>query len=463
MAAAATFATGLTSCSSDDILGTESNEEEVTYSVIANISLADDESRAGTSITSTGIKTIWEEGDKLLITSKDGARNMGVLEAKITNGNINFVGNIKARPSDTEAHIYYLGESMKNQDLSGLRREITLDLSNHGGLIDNYNDFNVQHTTSPLKREGNNINIEGKLKCVLAAAKFYLHLPEGVTATEEDIIISGANIKNSVKLNFADATLSDQADGTMTVGKADWSVGEANEGEMYLSFVPTGNAVTQFAITINGKEYRAAIEPHNYLAGVTFSGGSAHGKDVYFVEGEGDDWRLIYNYQDGRENTVENGTSWSNYYNFTVMADPTRDGYNFLGWSESANGTPTIFAGQQITLNRPDVTKTLYAIWEGKTYTLHYVVDGVEKGYGEHKNTTTPWIFNPSDDIAAPVKSGYKFLGWADSASATAADYQHNGSINLTPSVTEKTVYAVFKKNGTSGNVTVPSPQGVGY
>lgn len=463
MAAAATFATGLTSCSSDDILGTESNEEEVTYSVIANISLADDESRAGTSITSTGIKTIWEEGDKLLITSKDGARNMGVLEAKITNGNINFVGNIKARPSDTEAHIYYLGESMKNQDLSGLRREITLDLSNHGGLIDNYNDFNVQHTTSPLKREGNNINIEGKLKCVLAAAKFYLHLPEGVTATEEDIIISGANIKNSVKLNFADATLSDQADGTMTVGKADWSVGGANEGEMYLSFVPTGNAVTQFAITINGKEYRAAIEPHNYLAGVTFSGGSAHGKDVYFVEGEGDDWRLIYNYQDGRENTVKNGTSWSNYYNFTVMADPTRDGYNFLGWSESANGTPTIFAGQQITLNRPDVTRTLYAIWEGKTYTLHYVVDGVEKGYGEHKNTTTPWIFNPSDDIAAPVKSGYKFLGWADSASATAADYQHDGSINLTPAVTDKTVYAVFKKNGTSGNVTVPGIQGVGY
>ena len=181
------------------------------------------------------------------------------------------------------------------------------------------------------------------------------------------------------------------------------------------------------------------------------------------MEGKGDDWRLIYNYQDGRENTVETGTSWSNYYNFTVMADPTRDGYNFLGWSESANGTPTIFAGQQITLNRPDVTRTLYAIWEGKTYTLHYVVDGVEKGYGEHKNTTTPWIFYPSDDIAAPVKAGYTFLGWADSASATAADYQHNGSINLTPAVTDKTVYAVFKKNGTSGNVTVPGSEGVGY
>ncbi|MBO5030190.1 MAG: InlB B-repeat-containing protein [Muribaculaceae bacterium] len=468
MAAAATFATGLTSCSSDDILGTESNEEEVTYSVIANISLADDESRAGTTISSAGIKTIWEEGDKLLITSIDGSRNLGVLEAKNQNGNINFVGNIKARPSDSEAHIYYLGESMKNQDLSDLRHEITLDLSNHGGLIDNYNDFNVQHTTSPLKREGNNINIEGKLKCVLAAAKFYLHLPEGVTATEEDIIISGANIKNSVKLNFADATLSDQADGPMTVAKADWTVGEANEGEMYLSFVPTDNAVTQFAITINGKEYKAAIEPHNYLAGVTFSGGSAHGKDVYFVEGEGDDWRLTYNYVfDDMESKVVTAASWSNTYSFTIMANPSRDGFDFLGWAESENGTVQYNAGQILTLTRPFVTKTLYAQWQGKTYTLHYMVDGEEKGTGTKtgsvKHQKTPWIFNPSDDVAAPNKPGYKFLGWADSASATAADYQHNGSINLTPEVMEKTVYAVFKKNGTSGNVTVPGSQGVGY
>lgn len=450
--ATAMLAMGMVSCSSDDL---PINEERVTVQAVATGTIEEEMTRSNRFETPTELKFTWAKGDKVVVISSSGT-NCGVLTVD-DSADGQSSGTLRGTltvGSGEQVHIYYLGAKTEADEFVSESQEF--DLSTQEGLENALDDYDVMHSEATVEMKDGLANFSFNLKSMLSFGHFCLHMPEGV-AMPQEVTVKGQNIMNKVEINLANGSIVNTVEGEINA-----KVGA--DGQVFLNMIPAQNAVTEFEVTVGGTVYHGALKERTYTANKNFNGGKYdNGKDVYFVEGEGDDWRLIYDYQDGRENTVVTGASWSNYYNFTVMADPTRDGYNFLGWSESANGTPTIFAGQQITLNRPDVTRTLYAIWEGKTYTLHYVVDGVEKGYGEHKNTTTPWIFYPSQDVDTPVKAGYTFLGWADSASATAADYQHNGSINLTPAVTDKTVYAVFKKNGTSGNVTVPGSEGVGY
>lgn len=450
--ATAMMAMGMVSCSNEDL---PVNEERVTVQAVATGTIEEEMTRTNRFETPTELKFTWAKGDKVVVISSTGT-NCGVLTVD-DSADGQSSGTLRGTltvGSGEQVHIYYLGAKTEADEFVSESQEF--DLSTQEGLENALDDYDVMHSEATVEMKDGLANFSFNLKSMLSFGHFCLHMPEGVDMPQE-VTVKGQNIMNKVEIDLANGSLANT-----TPGEIKAKVGA--DGQVFLNMIPAQNAVTEFEVTVGGTMYHGALKERTYTANKNFNGGKYdNGKDVYFVEGEGDDWRLIYNYQDGRENTVVTGASWSNYYNFTVMADPTRDGYNFLGWAESANGTPTIFAGHQITLNRPDVTRTLYAIWEGKTYTLHYVVDGVEKGSSEHKNTTTPWIFYPSQDVDTPVKAGYTFLGWADSASATAADYQHNGSINLTPAVTDKTVYAVFKKNGTSGNVTVPGSEGVGY
>ena len=60
---------------------------------------------------------------------------------------------------------------------------------------------------------------------------------------------------------------------------------------------------------------------------------------------------------------------------------PTRTGYNFLGWAESASATVAAYAaGGTYTKNQ---AKTLYAVWQLKTYTVSYNANGLHQEPGE--------------------------------------------------------------------------------
>lgn len=62
---------------------------------------------------------------------------------------------------------------------------------------------------------------------------------------------------------------------------------------------------------------------------------------------------------------------------FTVSStEPTRDGWTFLGWADTAEATVAVYtAGDKLTLQKGSPTKTIYAVWEGKQkekYTITY-------------------------------------------------------------------------------------------
>ena len=89
----------------------------------------------------------------------------------------------------------------------------------------------------------------------------------------------------------------------------------------------------------------------------------------------------------------------------TLPADPTRDGYKFLGWFTERNGGSEVSSDTVVTGNM-----TVHAHWERiiPTYTVSYDVNG---GNGSYSPTTVKEgekITLPAD----PTREGYEFLGW---------------------------------------------------
>ena len=123
---------------------------------------------------------------------------------------------------------------------------------------------------------------------------------------------------------------------------------------------------------------------------------------------------------------------------------PTRDDYYFLGWntSSSATSASSNYSGGSVTLSESNTT--IYAIWVPVyklTFNYNYSVTPVEGSIKCHPTTTTGSC-NVTIPSAAPTRSNYDFLGWADSSTATTADYQPSTSITLRAS---ETIYAIWK------------------
>lgn len=122
---------------------------------------------------------------------------------------------------------------------------------------------------------------------------------------------------------------------------------------------------------------------------------------------------------------------------------PTRTGYTFVGWGTSSTDTTADYsAGGNYTANASD---TLYAIWK-KTITLSYNANNGSGAPSSQSqtiyNATTSYKFTISS--TKPTRTGYTFLGWSTSSTATSSSYSSGGSITLSDS---DTLYAVWSEN----------------
>ncbi len=120
---------------------------------------------------------------------------------------------------------------------------------------------------------------------------------------------------------------------------------------------------------------------------------------------------------------------------------PTRSGYTFLGWGTSSSATVASYsAGGTYT---SDASITLYAVWSKipSTYTVSYNANG---GSGAPSSQTKTENVTLTLSSTKPTRSGYTFLGWGTSSSATTAAYSAGGSYTANASIT---LYAVWSKN----------------
>ena len=134
-------------------------------------------------------------------------------------------------------------------------------------------------------------------------------------------------------------------------------------------------------------------------------------------------------------------SSQTKYFNENLTLSstkPTRSGYTFVGWGTSSGDTSVdYYAGGTYTQN---ANITLYAIWKEnvKTYTVTFDANG---GTGAPASQTKyhNQVLELSSTI--PKRSGYTFLGWSTSSTATSASYLAGSSFTTDANTT---LYAVW-------------------
>lgn len=137
---------------------------------------------------------------------------------------------------------------------------------------------------------------------------------------------------------------------------------------------------------------------------------------------------------------------------------PTRTGYTFLGWSTSSTATSAAYTAGGTYSSESNAT--LYAVWKANTYSVKYNANG---GSGTMSNSSHTYDVSKSLTSNAFTRTGYTFLGWSTSSSATTVTYTDGQSVkNLTSLNGDNfNLYAVWKANdatlsvNTTNNATI--------
>ncbi len=123
---------------------------------------------------------------------------------------------------------------------------------------------------------------------------------------------------------------------------------------------------------------------------------------------------------------------------------PTKTGYLFTKWTSEPNGSGYQFApGANYNYNQ---NMTLYAQYTPIQYTVKYNANG---GTGTTANSSHTYDTSKALTANGFTRTGYTFLGWSTSASATTATYKDKQSVKNLTSTNGGTVtlYAVWQKN----------------
>lgn len=125
---------------------------------------------------------------------------------------------------------------------------------------------------------------------------------------------------------------------------------------------------------------------------------------------------------------------------WVASLNPTRTGYTFLGWSTSSTATSATYAaGATYSAN---AAATLYAVWQVETYTVSYN-GNAPVGTATNVPSAQSKTYNVTLVLSSvePMLSGYSFLGWGTSSSATTPTYQPGGNYTNNAAAT---LYAIW-------------------
>lgn len=248
-----------------------------------------------------------------------------------------------------------------------------------------------------------------------------------------------------------------------------WSTSSTATSGVTDSYTPTGN-VTLYAVW-----------DINKLTMKYNTNGGAINSDIYtantssVIQKSGSEVTTVWNFGSG------DGTY--GLYNASTFA-LSRNGYSFVGWSLSRDGSSTVFDQDDMILKAETIypnlkngsaTITLYAIWESNALTMQYNANGGTVGIndknfardndgfilrGENRTVST-WRYGSNyedglinDTSFALFRLGYTFRGWRIGADENAAVIDQN--IPLTPETIcpelkngnqTITLYAVWEPN----------------
>lgn len=140
-----------------------------------------------------------------------------------------------------------------------------------------------------------------------------------------------------------------------------------------------------------------------------------------------------------------------------TIANPTRTGYTFGGWTRSGSTTGSI-SGTTYTFGDDATTTTLTASWTPITYTVSY-----KKGdNGTGTDTTDTKTYGVALTLKGAIftRTGYTQDGWSTKSDGSTKDYNlsasytTNAAITLYPHWSANTYTVKFNANGGSGTMS---------
>ncbi len=171
---------------------------------------------------------------------------------------------------------------------------------------------------------------------------------------------------------------------------------------------------------------------------------------------------LTLDTNDGTSHTLtQTGTSDNGNFVFTLPNyEPTRDGYEFAGWSTSPSATTADYQpGDNITATTANTT--LYAVWvQPVTYTTTFNVGEGATLVGDATVTGVSTTGSYTFTLPSATKSGWGLVGWDTTANVISPAYQAGGE--FTTSTENNTLYAIWEETCPSGNVCYYNNDGTG-
>ena len=270
---------------------------------------------------------------------------------------------------------------------------------------------------------------------------------------------TGGNTPASKNINFSFNSWTTQSNGTGN---------KYTDGESVVNLSSTQGAIVNLYAQWNSNTYGNLPSPtklytvtynHNYTGSSNTTANS-----TYTFGG----WYKENTYANKVESTTQapmnNHTIYAKWNNGAIsggLETPTRTGYTFGGWYKEAACTNKVGdAGASYT---PTSTITLYAKWIANTYQIKY--DGNGATSGSMANSTHTYDVAKALTKNAYSKTGYTFVGWNRSNTATTAQYTDAQSVSNLATGGTVTLYAIWKKtvtitydlNGCTG--PIPPPQ----
>ena len=144
---------------------------------------------------------------------------------------------------------------------------------------------------------------------------------------------------------------------------------------------------------------------------------------------------------------------------------PVKSGYTFIGWNTNSLATTALTVSQ---INNISSATTLYAIYTSQIYTVSFNSNGADSGtVPASQSVAAGSSFNLPANTGNLTRSGYTFVGWNTSSSATTALTTYTINANTTfyavwqAEAPPSQYYTVsFNSNGADSG-TVPASQSV--
>jgi len=127
-----------------------------------------------------------------------------------------------------------------------------------------------------------------------------------------------------------------------------------------------------------------------------------------------------------------------------------KTGYLFLGWATNAAAVTPEYEDEAQILNltmENGATVNLFALWQPKTYSVHYDANG---GTGTINDTLMTYDEEKPTKLEGYTRTGYTFIGWSLDPDAADAQFYAGEPVKNLSTGDPVTLYAVWEKNAYS-------------